>query len=359
MKVLLAVSGGIDSMYMLHRAPELFPGASFAVAHCNFSLRGDESDGDEVFVRDACAALGIDCYVKRFDTLGFAAEHGVSVEMAARELRYAWFAQLCAGHGFDTLATAHNANDNAETLILNLLRGSGTKGLRGIPSGAVAREVFPGTSASLHPSRFASLAGPSRSRSHGRLRFPEELPASAAPEGVRLVRPLLETGRDEIRKWMEDKGFGWREDSTNRENDARRNKIRNQVFPVFAEINPSFIKTLGEDMARIRQTDDIAEDYYREAAERIVSPCPKTAGAMLEISVTGLLALTHWRYVLWRLLEDYGFSAETFGKLCTLLGRYSTEPQGTVTLSGKAFEAPDWILRARRKTLLLFPRPKD
>ncbi|MBR5043229.1 MAG: tRNA lysidine(34) synthetase TilS [Bacteroidales bacterium] len=359
MKVLLAVSGGIDSMYMLHRAPELFPGASFAVAHCNFSLRGDESDGDEVFVRDACAALGIDCYVKRFDTLGFAAEHGVSVEMAARELRYAWFAQLCAGHGFDTLATAHNANDNAETLILNLLRGTGTKGLRGIPSGSVDAGSSSGNRIRPWLREREGPASEAKREGWSEAEVPGKTSRATTPEGVRLVRPLLETGRDEIRKWMEDKGFGWREDSTNRENEARRNKIRNQVFPVFAEINPSFIKTLGEDMARIRQTDDIAEDYYREAAERIVSPSPKTAGAMLEISVTGLLALTHWRYVLWRLLEDYGFSSETFGKLCTLLGRYSTEPQGTVTLSGKAFEAPDWILRARRKTLLLFPRPKD
>ena len=148
MKVLLAVSGGIDSMYMLHRAPELFPGASFAVAHCNFSLRGEESDGDEAFVRDACAALGVECFVKRFDTPGHAAANGVSVEMAARELRYAWFAELCSAHGFDTLATAHNANDNAETLFLNLLRGSGTKGLRGMEA---SRDLWSPTTIPLHP----------------------------------------------------------------------------------------------------------------------------------------------------------------------------------------------------------------
>ena len=124
-------------MYMLHRAPELFPGASFAVAHCNFRLRGEESDGDEAFVRKACEELGIECLVRRFDTLGYASRNGVSVEMAARELRYAWFGELCRERGFDALATAHNAGDNAETLILNLLRGTGTKGLRGIPSSGV------------------------------------------------------------------------------------------------------------------------------------------------------------------------------------------------------------------------------
>ncbi|MBO7644221.1 MAG: tRNA lysidine(34) synthetase TilS, partial [Bacteroidales bacterium] len=133
MKVLLAVSGGADSMYMLHRAPELFPGASFTVAHCNFGLRGEESDGDEAFVRSECESLGIPCLSKRFDTLAYASANGVSVEMAARELRYSWFRELCLNRGFTAIATAHNANDNAETLILNLLRGTGTKGMRGIP----------------------------------------------------------------------------------------------------------------------------------------------------------------------------------------------------------------------------------
>ena len=305
MKVLLAVSGGIDSMYMLHRAPELFPGASFAVAHCNFRLRGEESDGDEAFVRAECGKLGVECFVERFDTAGYASQHGVSVEMAARELRYEWFSRLCGERGFGALATAHNANDNAETLILNLLRGTGTKGLRGIPDG-------------------------------------------------KILRPLLGVTRDEIRAWMVAGKHDWREDRTNGENEARRNKIRNQVFPVFAEINPSFVKTLGEDIRRIRQTDDIADDYFREAEARIVR---KGATGLPEIGVTGLLALKHWRYVLWRILEDYGFSAETFEKLCTLLDRYRTEPLGTVTLSGKSFQAPEYVLRARKKSLVLTVRP--
>ncbi|MBO4672022.1 MAG: tRNA lysidine(34) synthetase TilS [Bacteroidales bacterium] len=305
MKVLLAVSGGIDSMYMLHRAPELFPGASLAVAHCNFGLRGAESDGDEEFVRAACGRAGLECFVRRFDTSGYASANGVSIEMAARELRYAWFGELCRSHGFDALATAHNANDNAETLILNLLRGTGTKGLRGIPD-----------------SDF-------------------------------IIRPLLGVTREDIRKWMEGKGYDWREDSTNAESEVKRNKIRNRVFPVFAEINPSFVRTLGEDIARIRQTDDIADDYYRDAASRIVKA---SSGALLEINVPGLLALKHWRYVLWRIIEDCSFSAETFSKLCELLDRYRTEPLGTVTLSGKTFQSPTHLLSARRKSLILSTR---
>lgn len=299
-------------MYMLHRAPELFPGASFAVAHCNFCLRGSESDGDEEFVREACSALGIECFVKRFDTMAYASANGISTEMAARELRYVWFRSLCSEHGFSALATAHNANDNAETLILNLLRGTGTKGMRGIPSADGAE----------------------------------------ADKPPMLLRPLLGTTREEIQEWMEMRGFEWREDRTNSENEARRNKVRNQVFPVFAQINPSFVKTLGEDMARIRQTDDIADDYYREAAARIV----KEAGNSLEISVVPLLELKHWRYVLWRILEDCSFNAETFCKLCALLERYRTEQPGTVTLSGKTFQSSTHLLRARRRTLILEKR---
>ncbi len=352
MKVLLAVSGGIDSMYMLHRAPELFPGASFAVAHCNFGLRGAESDGDEEFVRRECAKLGIECYVHHFQTVEYASSNGISIEMAARELRYSWFDELLKQGGFDVLATAHNANDNAETLILNLLRGTGTKGLRGIPPASVSPLVLPGTSASLHPSHCAALVGPSRSHGHGRPWFLEEPAASTEAGGLRLARPLLGCSREDIRGWMEAKGLEWREDSTNRLNEARRNKIRNQVFPVFKEINPSFIKTLGEDMGRIRQVDDIADDYFREAAEKIVKEKDNT----LEISVLPLIELKHWRYVLWRMLENCSFSAETFGKLCALLERYHTEPLGTVTLSGKTFQSPDYTLKGRRKLLVLTKR---
>ena len=122
MKVLLAVSGGIDSMYLAWNAGELFPGSSFAVAHCNFRLRGAESDGDEAFVREWCASQGLPLYVRNFDTAAFAAQQGISVEMAARQLRYSWFSTLCAEEGFDAVAIAHNADDDAETMMLNLLR---------------------------------------------------------------------------------------------------------------------------------------------------------------------------------------------------------------------------------------------
>ena len=132
-------------MYMAHRAPELFPGAScFAVAHCNFRLRGQESDGDEAFVREFCAQVGYTCHVRAFDTSLYASERGISIEMAARELRYSWFDELQKEWGYDATAVAHNANDNAETLILNLLRGTGVRGAKGMEkvSGRILRPLL-------------------------------------------------------------------------------------------------------------------------------------------------------------------------------------------------------------------------
>ena len=259
--ILLAVSGGIDSMYMANRAPELFSGARLAVAHCNFSLRGEESDGDSRFVQEWCRDREMECFVKKFDTAAYAREKGLSIEMAARELRYAWFAELCRERGFDAVAVAHNADDNAETLMLNLLRGTGLRGVRGMGG-------RPG-----------------------------------------VLRPLLGTERAEIRRWMEEHGCRWREDRTNSENEYKRNKLRNEVFPVFREINPSFVRTLNEDMSRFAQADDIVEDYCDRARESVLL-------ADGSISLEALKGLKHWGYVLWRLLEGSGIGRWEFTSLC-------------------------------------------
>lgn len=297
-------------MYMLNRAGELFAGEDFAVAHCNFGLRGEESDADETFVREWCGRNGVHIYVRRFDTTGFAESKGISIEMAARELRYGWFAQLCLSEGFRATAVAHNANDNAETLILNLLRGTGSKGVRGMAQVS----VLPGT------------------------------------EGkVQLLRPLLNTGRSDIEAWMRARGCEWREDRTNSDNVYKRNLIRNEVFPLFARINPSFLRTLQRDMSHLAETDDIAEDYCQEAMGRIVSDTSNG----ISVSVPGLLSLKHWKYVLWRILEPYGFSFETFGKLTALLERFRDEPRGTVTLGGKRFESQGHILKAGSRKLTI------
>ena len=306
MRILLAISGGIDSMYLANRASELFPEASFAAAHCNFQLRGEESDGDERFVREWCAGHNLPLFVKRFDTAAVAAQRGISIEMAARDLRYEWFGEICAANGFDALATAHNANDNAETLILNLLRGTGSRGLRGIADG-------------------------------------RNLGSTA-----RILRPMVEISRNEIRKWMEANGCRWREDSTNRESVVKRNVIRNEVFPIFERINPKYISTLNADMKRFAQVDDIADDYFQSVRDSI---CDERG-----IRIDDILKLRHWEYVLWRFLEPCSFSQETFEKLTALMSRFATEKRGTVTLGGKTFESPSHIVKALRGRLVISPR---
>lgn len=163
---------------------------------------------------------------------------------------------------------------------------------------------------------------------------------------------MLNTSREDIEKWMRSKGYAWHEDSTNALSEYKRNKLRNDVFPIFKEINPSFVQTLGADMARFAQVDDIAEDYLQEALASGV--LDKEKG---EIPVKSLLSLKHWRYVLWRLLEGCGLSQPTFEKLVSLLQRYKDCPSGTVTLSGKVFESPTHSIVAVGKRLRIVPNP--
>lgn len=228
MKVLLAVSGGIDSMTMAdiivrgdfaQRAAGTHAGGPLSfdpqpgIAHCNFHLRGAESDADEALVRDWAARKGLPFYKADFDTARYAAENGISIEMAARELRYRWFASVCRAHGYEAVAVAHNADDNAETLILNLLRGTGLKGICGMKvSGVIPTD----------------------------------------PD-ISLLRPLLQMTRREIEEYAAEHGLKWREDSTNSDTAIKRNLIRHSVFPLFEKINPSFRKTLAADMAHFRQ----------------------------------------------------------------------------------------------------------
>ncbi len=224
--VLVAVSGGIDSMCLLEKV-RLAEDGPFAAAHCNFQLRGQESDQDEALVRDYCSKYGILLHVKAFDTKAYSTEKGISIEMAARELRYRWFGQLASEHGYEAVLVAHNAQDNAETLILNLLRGTGPKGIIGM-------------------------------KEDGFLPDPEY-------SHIPLRRPLLGMTREEIADFAREHSLPWREDSTNLENGYKRNKIRNQVFPVFREINPSFIRTLNRDMERFSEA--WGEERFCEAHE--------------------------------------------------------------------------------------------
>ena len=278
-RFLLAVSGGVDSMVMAH----LFASSSlrpyFAVAHCNFRLRGDESDSDENLVSDWCEANGVRMFVRGFDTEKYAREKGLSVEMAARELRYSFFDGICTGEGYDATVVAHNANDNAETLVLNLLRGTGSKGLAGIKAVST-------------------------------------IPAGSG--NIPLVRPLLSFTRQEISRFASENGIRYHEDSTNAESRFKRNRIRNEVFPIFAGINPSFIETFSEETARFAQVNSVADSYFEAVRPRVVEEAG--AGELLRIPLAALTADPNWEYVLYRLLEPYGFPSDTISSLTRSVG---------------------------------------
>lgn len=295
-KILLAVSGGIDSMCMADIYVRRCPCEDLAVAHCNFNLRGAESDGDEALVRSWAESHGVRCYVRSFDTKAFAAEHGVSIEMAARELRYGWFAQLCGSEGYAEVAVAHNANDNAETLMLNLLRGSGMKGLSGMTA-------------------VSSLPVP-------------------AGSPVRLVRPMLEMTRKQIEGYALAHGVKYRHDSTNFSSEYKRNMLRNEVFPVFEKVNPSVVRTLNREMGYFAEANEIVADYCRKEMEEICHPD-------VRISYQALLSRKHWRYLLYHILEPYGFNSSTLASIEDLIS-------SDRTISGKRFDSKEYTVLMER-----------
>ncbi len=304
-RILLAVSGGMDSMYLCEKASELFPGASFAVAHCNFGLRGAESDGDEAFVRRWCSEHGMPLFVQRFDTRAHAQEQGLSLEMAARSLRYAWFARLCKEEGFDAVAVAHHADDDAETLLLNLVRGTGLRGLQGM---SAEREL----------------------------------------EGCTVLRPLLGLSRAQIRSWMQEKRLSWREDSSNASSAFARNRIRNEVMPVLKELNPSLLNTLSEDRARIREELAVADDWYRAELGRLSGLEGASAERLPAREVT---ALRYPLLFLRRWTQPVSPAPETLEQLLKLL-------QGGRTFSGKVFEGRSGRICTDRRFLRLETEPE-
>lgn len=292
---LFAVSGGIDSMCMAELAYRC--GKEFAVAHCNFHLRGEESDGDEAFVRQWAGSRGVVFHCRDFDTEEYASANSVSIEMAARELRYEWFSELCRANGYEALAVAHNANDNVETMLLNLLRGTGLSGITGMKE-INAIPVFGGGSAVL-------------------------------------VRPMLGFTRREISEFVSQEGIAYREDHTNNETVYKRNKLRHNVLPVFGEINPSFIRTISSEMKEFAAEHEIADEYFYLNATDVLME--KNPGEILRIDTGALMSLRHWNYILFRLVGSYGFRGRLLEQICRLLASADT-------VSGRRFESGEYVL---------------
>lgn len=210
-RVLLAVSGGLDSVAMLHLFCQT--DIPFAIAHCNFNLRGDESDGDEQFVKDRAEALGIECFLTKFDTKAHAKEHQQSIQMAARDLRYGWFNRLCQEQGFDKVAIAQHLDDSLETVLFNLAKGTSIAGLRGI-----------------------------------------------LPLNAHIIRPLLDFTRKELYEMMEQEGLKWREDSSNEDTYYQRNFIRHKIVEQLKQINPDLLHTFRNSMSRMREVEQVFDE---------------------------------------------------------------------------------------------------
>ena len=254
-RILLAVSGGIDSMVMSHLFLQLEN--KTGIAHCNFSLRAEESDKDEELVRDFARNHKIPFYTIKFETKKFAIEEGLSIQMAARELRYKWFDVIMKENGYNTLAVAHNLNDNIETLLINLTRGTGIAGLTGIK-----------------------------------------------PVTNNIIRPLLFATRSEITDYCNMHKIIFREDRSNADTKYTRNKIRHKVIPVLKEINPAIELTLNDTAERFAGINEIVDEFISELREKI----SVQQGDLITFNISLLKTHLHNLTIVFELFRPFGIN---------------------------------------------------
>ena len=255
-KLLLAFSGGMDSMVLVHLFQKL--NLNFALAHCNFQLRGAESDGDENFVKDYAKHNNITFFITKFDTSNYSKENKLSTQVAARNLRYNWFNEILEQEKFDYIVTAHHADDVAETFMINLSRGTGLDGLTGIPS-----------------------------------------------QNGNIIRPMLPFSRKEIENYVLENKLKWREDSSNASDKYLRNKIRHHIIPVFKEINESFLQSFQNTLEHLNQEQSLINDAVQMVYEKVVSE----ENQQLKINISALLHYKNHKAYLYQWLNKYGFSA--------------------------------------------------
>lgn len=274
-KFLLACSGGVDSVVLTHlcQALEL----DFTIAHCNFQLRGADSDTDEVFVKTLAEKLSKPFYVTHFNTSDYVIRNRISVQMAARELRYTWFTKLMQKNAIKTLITAHQADDDIETFLINLSRGTGINGLTGIPS-----------------------------------------------KTTTISRPLLPFSRDQILAYAKTEKIKWREDISNSETKYLRNKIRHEIVPLLKELHPTFQENFKSSQNYLTDTAQIAKNHINDLkSELFISD-----GSVIKISIVELMKLYPQNTYLFELLKDYGF-----GKICDDISVLITGMSGKEVIS--------------------------
>jgi tRNA(Ile)-lysidine synthase len=254
-KLLVAISGGIDSVALTYLLSKL--DFTISLAHCNFNLRGKESDLDEDFVNKLGNKLEIPVFTIQFNTEVFAKENKQSTQIAARSLRYSWFEKLEKEHSFDYVLTAHHADDNLETFLINLTRGSGLDGLTGIPE----------------------ING-------------------------RIVRPLLRFSRKEILTFVKENKIEWREDKSNAQTKYIRNKIRHKVVPFLKEINPSLLNTFAKTAEYLKESQHILEDRIKKVASEVLTIDKNT----IAINIQKVERLSNPKAYLYQLLKAYNFT---------------------------------------------------
>jgi len=291
--ILAAVSGGMDSVVMVHLLKAA--GYQFSIAHCNFQLRGGEALSDQQFVKDLSDKIGVPFHTINFDTKKYAAEKKISIQMAARELRYQWFAELSQESGYDVVALAHHQNDTIETVLLNLTRGTGVAGLHGI-----------------------------------------------LPKNGSIVRPLMFLKRDDIQDIVTMENLSYVEDSSNSSTKYARNKIRLEVIPKLKELNPALEETYEQNLKQFRGLEILLEQKLEELKKNIFI----YHGEDIHISIDEVKKLRPQFLLLYGLLQEYGFNESTVEDIISSLDKHS----------GRVFGSPGFMLLLDREMLILAKR---
>jgi tRNA(Ile)-lysidine synthase len=249
------VSGGIDSMVLVHLCAQLK--LNFEVVHCNFMLRGAESDAETQFIESFCNSNGIPIHTKYFDTNAIAINNKESIQITSRNLRYQWFQEIIS-LGFDYVLTAHHLDDNVETFLINFTRGTGLEGLTGIPA-----------------------------------------------QNRNIIRPLLPFSREEIENYAKENKIQWREDSSNASDKYFRNKLRHNIVPTLKELNSGFLDSFQNTLHHLQQAESLVNDASKLVFEKVV----KEKGNQLEIHLKPLLEFQNYKAYLFQWLKSYSFSA--------------------------------------------------
>jgi tRNA(Ile)-lysidine synthase len=255
-RLLIAISGGIDSVVLSYLFKNL--DFNFALAHCNFNLRAEESNTDEDFVLELADQFDVEVFIQNFDTQAYADVNKLSIQMAARELRYDWFAELAEQLNFDYILTAHHADDNLETFLINFTRGTGLNGLTGIPA--------------LNDN---------------------------------IIRPLLPFSREQIEDYANDNSITWREDGSNKSVKYLRNKLRHEVVPILKEINPSLLESFQNTIDNLNDTADIVDESLNAVAKRAIT---KIDDHGITYKISEFKKVNNSKAYLFEMFKAYGFT---------------------------------------------------